>query len=191
MHLFFLFSCAFDGIKAKWSNIFFTTVPMMLVMIVNTVLYTISWCKIYKETQEIKNFLGKSSRALRATHDAAKTMSLFVLAFFVQWLAFTMFGIWQLIENAPQLLFHFITIFSNVGGILNGFVFIVILKRKQKKMDSSSKVTDSKESGRKTTTTHVASAVHSTEAASAHAHSIELESIHVHATDIASTSAST
>jgi uncharacterized membrane-anchored protein YitT (DUF2179 family) len=83
MHLFFLFSCAFDGIKAKWSNIFFTTVPMMLVMIVNTVLYTISWCKIYKETQEIKNSLGKSSRALRATHDAAKTMSLFVLAFFV------------------------------------------------------------------------------------------------------------
>jgi hypothetical protein len=101
MHLFFLFSCAFDGIKAKWSNIFFTTVPMMLVMIVNTVLYTISWCKIYKETQEIKNSLGKSSRALRATHDAAKTMSLFVLAFFVQWLAFTMFGIWQLIENVP------------------------------------------------------------------------------------------
>ena len=163
----------------------------MLVMVVNTVLYTISWCKIYKETQEIKNSLGKSSRALRASHDAAKTMSLFVLAFFIQWWALTMFGIWQLIENAPQLLFHFVTTFSNVGGILNGFVFIVILKRKQKKMDSSSKATDSKESGRKTTSTHVASAVHSTEAASAHAYSIELESVHVHATDIASMSAST
>lgn len=69
MHLFFHFSCAFDGIKGKWSNIFFTTVPLMLVMVVNTVLYTISWCKIYKEAQEIKNSLGKSSRALRASHD--------------------------------------------------------------------------------------------------------------------------
>ena len=59
-------------------------------------------------------------------------MSLFVLAFFIQWWAMTVYGVWQLVKDVPQLLFNFVTTFSNVGGILNGIVFIIIVRRKQK-----------------------------------------------------------
>jgi hypothetical protein len=57
---------------------------------------------------------------VQLSHRAAKTMSLFVVAFFVQWLPMSLYGIWQLIDDVPQLLFSFVTTFSNVGGILNG-----------------------------------------------------------------------
>lgn len=157
--------CYFDGVKGQTTNIFFTTVPLLLVLVINVILYVLSWFRIYKETQQIKNSLGKSSRALRASHKAAKTMSLFVTAFFIQWWAMALYGIWQLIDTIPQLLFNFVTTFSNVGGILNGFVFIIIMRRKREKeehisMGSSDKV----ESERNTASTPVHSHVYSTHA---------------------------
>ena len=97
----------------------------------NVILYIISWVRMHKEAEELKKSLGSSSQALHASHRAAKTMSVFVMAFFVQWWAMTMYGVWQLVADVPQLVFNFVTTFSNVGGILNGIVFIIILRRKR------------------------------------------------------------
>lgn len=150
--------CYFDGIKGKWTNIFFTTVPLLLVLVINIVLYILSWYRIYKETKELKDSLGKACRALRASHKAAKTMSLFVTAFFVQWWAMALYGIWQLIDEVPFLLFNFVTTFSNVGGILNGIVFVIIMRRKRQKEEEHTKSSEGKIASGHTGST----AIHST-----------------------------
>lgn len=160
-YFFLLFSCYFDGIKGKWTGVFFTTVPLLLVVVINTILYILSWLRIYKEAKEIKDSLGKSSRVLRASHKAAKTMSLFVAAFFVQWWAMALYGIWQLVADVPFLLFNFVTTFSNVGGILNGIVFIIIMRRKREKAESSTKASDDKVGSGHTASTPIHSTVHS------------------------------
>jgi hypothetical protein len=54
----------------------------------------------------------------------------------------SLYGIWQVIDDVPQLLFSFVTTFSNVGGILNGIVFIIILKRKTENPESGNKSSD-------------------------------------------------
>ena len=56
---------------------------------------------------------------------------MFIAAFFVQWLAMALFGIWGLVtEDIPQAVYHFVTTFSNIGGVLNLGVYIII-RRKQ------------------------------------------------------------
>jgi hypothetical protein len=114
----------------------------MTVLTMNIILYLLSWYRMHQETRQLKYSLGKSSQALRLSHRAAKTMSLFIVAFFVQWFPMSLYGIWQLIDDVPQLLFNFVTTFSNSGGILNGIVFIIILKRKTANPESGNKSSD-------------------------------------------------
>ena len=111
------------------ANLFFTTVPLVLILVSNTVLYILTWIKIHKETKRLH--LGDSSQLLSANFTAARNMSLFVLAFFIQWWAMGMFGVWALVEpdHVPQAVFHLVTTFSNIGGILNLIVYLIIRRR--------------------------------------------------------------
>lgn len=135
--------CYFDGVKGKITNICFTTAPLLIILLINIVLYILTWQRIHVESKRLKDVLGKKARAARASHRAARTMSLFVTAFFVQWWAMALYGVWQLVDEnlVPQALFQFVTTFSNVGGILNGIVYIII--RRRKLMGPSEKSTDS------------------------------------------------
>lgn len=127
----FYFSCYFDGVKGKITNICFTTIPLLIILVMNIILYFLTWQRISVEAKRLKNALGKNAKSIRASHQAARTMSLFVTAFFAQWWAMALYGMWQLIdENVPQALFQFVTTFSNIGGILNGIVYIIIRRRK-------------------------------------------------------------
>ena len=124
------FSCLFDGVKGKLVSIFFSTVPLLIILIFNIVLYILTWIRLRTEAKRLKYVLGKDAKTVRASHGAARTMSLFVVAFFVQWWALAVYGTWQLITaDVPQLLFQFVTTYSNVGGILNGVVYIIIRRR--------------------------------------------------------------
>ena len=137
------YSCYFDGVKGEIANVFFTTVPLLLVLTINIVLYILTWIRLRTEAKRLKYVLGKDAKTVRASHGAARTMSLFVVAFFVQWWAMAVYGIWQLAtDDVPQLLFQFVTTYSNIGGILNGIVYIIIRRRK------SSATKDNKESSR-------------------------------------------
>ena len=139
----FSYSCYFDGVKGEIVNVFFTTVPLLLVLTINIILYILTWIRIHKEAKRLKYVLGKDAKTVRASHGAARTMSLFVMAFFVQWWAMAVYGIWQLAtDDVPQLLFQFVTTYSNIGGILNGIVYIIIRRRK------SSATKDNKENSR-------------------------------------------
>ncbi|XP_021344365.1 uncharacterized protein LOC110444301, partial [Mizuhopecten yessoensis] len=123
--------CYFDGVKGEITNLFFTTVPLLLVLVVNTVLYVLTWYMIHTEGKRLKDVIGRQASTVRASHKIARTMSLFVTAFFVQWWAMALYGIWQLATaDVPQTLFHLVTTFSNIGGILNGIIFVIIRRRK-------------------------------------------------------------
>lgn len=123
--------CYFDGIKGKIANILFTTVPLLLVLMANTVLYILTWKRIHDQGEAVKKSLSGMSAAMRASHRAARAMSLFVAAFLIQWWAMGLYGIWALVddENVPQALFHLVTTFSNIGGCLNLAVYCLIRRR--------------------------------------------------------------
>ena len=147
---FFSSSCYFDGVKGVVANICFTTVPLLLILLMNTVLYILTWKRIRDETRQIRDTLGTKPATMRASHRAAKAMSLFVAAFFVQWWAMALFGIWALAGPVPQVIFHLVTTFSNLGGILNLIVYIIIRRQNLTKgekistIDLSSKPSHSK-----------------------------------------------
>jgi hypothetical protein len=96
--------------------------PMLPVSLQNIILYLLSWYRMHQETRQLKHSLGNSSQALRLSHRAAKTMSLFVVAFFVQWLPMSLYGIWQVIDDVPQLLFSFFLEFIRGCIIVLSFV---------------------------------------------------------------------
>lgn len=129
VHFIINFSCYFDGVKGKNMNVFFTTVPLLAVLLLNSIFYSLTWWRIRKEAKRLKNAVGDNAASIKASHKAAKTMSLFVTAFFIQWWAMGVYGVWQLFATVPQVLFQAVTTFSNLGGVLNGIVFIIIKKR--------------------------------------------------------------
>ncbi|XP_045206524.2 uncharacterized protein LOC123558712 [Mercenaria mercenaria] len=119
--------CYFDGVKGKVANICFTTIPLLLIVIVNTILYILTWKRIRDETETFEKSVHDMSASMRASHRAARAMSLFVAAFFIQWWAMALYGVWGLVdENVPQPIFHFVTTFSNIGGCLNLGVYLLI-----------------------------------------------------------------
>jgi len=71
-----------DGIKGKLTQMIFTSVILLIILVMNIILYSMTWLRI-KETDQVKRSLGTMSARIRATHRAAK--ALFVLAFFIQW----------------------------------------------------------------------------------------------------------
>ncbi|XP_061174552.1 uncharacterized protein LOC133183633 [Saccostrea echinata] len=124
--------CYFDGVKGEVANLFFTTVPLLTVLFMNIIVYGLTWKRIRSESKRLQHTLGQEAATIRASLQAAKTMSLFVTAFFAQWWAMALYGIWQMIAPVPQTLFQFVTTFSNIGGILNGIVYILIRRRRTK-----------------------------------------------------------
>ena len=147
----------FDGVKGEIANIFFTTVPLLLIFISNVILYALTWVRLRSEAQRLKYVLGKDAKTVRASHSAARNMSLFVVAFFVQWWAIAVYGTWQLLSDVvPQLIFQFVTTYSNVGGTLNGIVFIIIrrrnrLNKKDKESTGDENVSEESRKGNKVT----------------------------------------
>jgi hypothetical protein len=113
-------------VKADVANIAFTTVPLLLVLTVNIVMYAITLYRIKVETNSLQLGL-KTKNASRKSKRAAKNMSMFVVAFFIQLGPLGLFGIWYLIgDERPLVLFHIVTVFSNIGGCLNLCVYLII-----------------------------------------------------------------
>ncbi|KAH3808226.1 uncharacterized protein LOC127835162 [Dreissena polymorpha] len=122
-------TCFMDSVKGTLATICFTTVPLTIVLVMNMVLYILSWKRIHDQCREVSLTLGTMSAAMQGSHRAARAMSMFVTAFFIQWWAVAFYGVWGLASRQiPQALFHVLTIFTNLGGILNLIVFAVITR---------------------------------------------------------------
>ena len=117
----------------------------------NIILYILTWQRIKQEEPKFKGINGRDARIVRASHRAARTMSLFVTAFFIQWWAMCIYGIVQISSKVevPIQLFQFVTTFSNVGGILNGIVYVIIRRRSREKHSETSLELSNSASGKK------------------------------------------
>ena len=104
----------------------------------NSILYILTWLRVRKEEPRFKDLRGKEAKSIRASHRAARTMSLFVSAFILQWWAMATYGIVQIsVSQVPIELFQFVTTFSNIGGMLNGVVYVIIRRRTKVKRSSN------------------------------------------------------
>ena len=111
------------------ASICFTTVPLLIILVMNIILYFLTWKRIRDETKKTRYTLGKKPANMQASHRAAKSMSLFVAAFFIQWWALALYGVWALVAIVPQVIIHLATIFSNIGGVLNLCVYVIIRRK--------------------------------------------------------------
>ncbi len=93
------FSCYFDGVRGKVANIFFTTAPILTVLVVDTILYASTWCKVRSGEKRLldttKRHYGRMESVTTASRRVARNMSLFLLAFVVQWWSLALFGVWS------------------------------------------------------------------------------------------------
>lgn len=128
--------CYFDGVKGGTAYIFFTTVPLLIIIVMNSIMYGLTWKRIKQETSTLCH--DKTIHMVNKAKHAAKTMSMFVVAFFIQWWALALFGVWVLVDpNIPQAMVHIVTIFSNIGGCLNLCVYIIMRRRALRGHDHS------------------------------------------------------
>lgn len=123
-------SCFFDPVKSRYTQIFFTTLPLLIILAMNSVLYVLTWKRIHDQTLALKKSATSMSISMRTSHNAAKAMSLFVVAFFIQWWAMSLLGAWLIFDsNVPQAVHHFVTTLSNLGGCFNLVVYKLIKRR--------------------------------------------------------------
>ena len=132
------------------ANICFTTVPLLLIFVINVVLYLLTWIRIHRDTMRIRETLGTKAASIQASHRAAKCMSLFVAAFFIQWWVVAVYGVWALFGTIPQVFFIILIFFSNIGGILNLGVYVII-RRKSLTQSEKAPSTDNRSCSSKTT----------------------------------------
>lgn len=86
--------------------------------------------KIRSEVRLIRNNMGQDPPNRKTARRAAKSMSLFVAAFFIQWWAAGLYGAWGLFGDIPNIVLHTSTTFTNIGGILNLGVFILVTRNR-------------------------------------------------------------
>ncbi|WAR17469.1 hypothetical protein MAR_032063, partial [Mya arenaria] len=129
--------CFIDALNGTVASLIFTTIPLPIIMTLNTLLYIMTWFKIRNQANNLKKTLGPLTRTANAPYKAARNMSMFVLALFVQWSFTAVFGSWAVIvknpAKIPEVMHDFGLIFSNLGGIMNLVIFVKIRKNDQER----------------------------------------------------------
>lgn len=109
-----------------------TAIPFILILLVNTTLYLLTWFHIRRVAHQLRSVIGEQAQSGKAYVKAAKTMTMFIAVFTVQWWAVSVYGIWQFITNdVPSIVYIFVVVFTNIGGCLNLIVFINIQKKRR------------------------------------------------------------
>lgn len=127
--------------KGRTPYLILTVLPVILVFLMNVVLYTLTWIHIYRQVAQVQKTLGGMTKNMAASHRSARAMSMIVVAFVVQWWAGALFGVWRLVDvNVPQVIVHCVTVFSNIGGVLNLGVYFLTARKRRERTASSIKV---------------------------------------------------
>lgn len=128
------------------ASITLTTIPLVIILVVNVTLYTLTWIRIRHEEPKFKMEVGKDAKIIRGSHRAARTMSLFVTAFIIQWTPLAIHGVYHMTgRHISFVLFQLVVTFSNIGGILNGIVYFIIRRRNREHQSSDNSVELSKQ----------------------------------------------
>ncbi|XP_061173386.1 uncharacterized protein LOC133182554 [Saccostrea echinata] len=121
------------GVAGEISLLFLSTIPVLTVLTLNSFLYSLTWYKIRTETKKLAVTIGNKDD--RKALQAARTMSLFVFAFIIQWWAAAVYGAWKQVDgNVPLGVIVPAVTFSNIGGILNGIVYFIMRRNRQRQI---------------------------------------------------------
>ncbi|XP_062595501.1 uncharacterized protein LOC134256848 [Saccostrea cucullata] len=121
------------GVAGEISLLFLSTIPVLTVLTLNSSLYSLTWYKIRAETKKLAATIGNKDD--RKALQSARTMSLFVFVFIIQWWAAAVYGTWkQFNDNVPLGIIVPAVTFSNIGGILNGIVFLIMRRNRQRQI---------------------------------------------------------
>ncbi|KAL4217514.1 hypothetical protein ACF0H5_023963 [Mactra antiquata] len=138
-------ACCFDSVKGQLA-VWFTTVPSILIIVVNIILYALTWKRIRHQTTVIKKWIPTTMTA-RNTQKTARRMSLFVVVFVLQWFPVSVHSLWNLIQPVHPIMLHIAVIFPNLGGCFNLAVCLLIRrsrKRERCKSNGLSELSGSK-----------------------------------------------
>ncbi|XP_052783007.1 uncharacterized protein LOC128219235 [Mya arenaria] len=127
--------CIFDAVNGQIANLVLTTIPMPTIMAINVLLYILTFIKIRTDVRAMKQSLGNMASTAGGHIRAARKMSMFLVAFFVQWFCFALFGAWSMfVDNPadiPEILNFIGVIFTNLGGVMNLIVYLLVFKKKR------------------------------------------------------------
>ena len=118
------------GIYGKVAVLFFSTIPQCVVLVTITMLYFLTWYTIHQSSKRVGIATRGSKNTRSASFNAAKTMTLFVVMFVVQYWASGIYAVWRaVIWTEPHIAALYpVFIFTNIGGVLNGIVYVTIVK---------------------------------------------------------------
>ncbi|WAR14951.1 hypothetical protein MAR_005056 [Mya arenaria] len=127
-------ACFNDAFKGHKANMVLTTIPVPVILVTNIVLYIVTFIRI--RSGAMIRSLGTNASAVKRHIKAAKRMSMFVLVFVAQWWCFGLVCAWSLfVDNLleiPEHLNYFMVIFTNLGGVLNLVVYLLVFRNKSR-----------------------------------------------------------
>ncbi|WAR15164.1 hypothetical protein MAR_005269 [Mya arenaria] len=128
--------CFFDAINGRVASLVLITIPTTAIMVVNLLLYILTFIKIRIDVKDIRQSLGNMASTAGRHIRAARNMSMFVVAFFVQWSSIVLSGVWLMfaddIADVPEVLKTIVGISTNLGGVLNMIVYLAVFKKSRK-----------------------------------------------------------
>ncbi|XP_052761847.1 uncharacterized protein LOC128204473 [Mya arenaria] len=126
-------ACFFDAVNGKVASLVLITIPITAIMVVNVLLYILTFIKIRIDVRAMKQRLGNIASTAGSHIRAARNMSMFVVAFFVQWSSIALSGVWLMfaddITDIPEGLKIILGIFTNLGGVLNLIVYLAVFRK--------------------------------------------------------------
>ncbi|XP_052820271.1 uncharacterized protein LOC128246109 [Mya arenaria] len=126
--------------KGHMANMVLTTIPVPVILVTNIVLHIFTFIRIRSDAMISKHRLGTNANAVGRHIKAAKRMLTFVFAFVVQWWCFGLFGAWSLFVDSPleipEILNYFGVVFTNLGGVFNLVVYLLVFKDKSRQLKS-------------------------------------------------------
>lgn len=102
----------------------------MVIIVMDIALYILTWKRIRDQASAIKEVINNTT-TLHASRKTARTMSLFVTAFLIQWVFIGVYFFWDWIDSQVNpVMLYFVVTFPNLGGCFN-LVVILIIRRKR------------------------------------------------------------
>ncbi|XP_052763950.1 uncharacterized protein LOC128205928 [Mya arenaria] len=134
-------ACFFDPINGRVASLVLITIPLTAIMGVNVLLYILTFIKIRIDIRAVRKSLGNMGSTTERHIKAGRKMSMFVVAFFIQWFSFGLIGVWFMIADdvadIPKVLKHVVGIFTNLGGVLNLIIYLAVFRKTRPNMAAS------------------------------------------------------
>ncbi|WAR16440.1 hypothetical protein MAR_031034 [Mya arenaria] len=140
-------ACLFDAVKGRVAAVLLNTIPVAAIMVFNVLLYILTFIKIRMDEWSMRQRLGNMGSRVDRHIRAARNMSMFVVAIFVQWSSLVLTGVWALfvdnVKDVPAVLNSLVVVFTNLGGVLNLIIYLVVYKKNRIHVQGTAQTTTS------------------------------------------------